>query len=125
MKDLALLVADKDMDYALRGILGRHQALRMRPVSHEIKVHSKHDAGVRTSGPETLALLQKEFAYGILMLDWEGSGTDLAKPEKLEDELNERLDRSGWDGRAKAIVIHPELDVWIWGSDQVLREMIG
>jgi hypothetical protein len=37
MKDLALLVADKNMEFALRGILNRPKALRIRPESQGIR----------------------------------------------------------------------------------------
>jgi hypothetical protein len=30
-----------------------------------------------------------------------------------------------FDGREKAIVIEPECDIWIWGSDNSLAEAIG
>ena len=46
MKDLALLVADKNMDFAMRGILNRARALGMRAVSYEIRQHVGRDGGV-------------------------------------------------------------------------------
>jgi hypothetical protein len=72
MKDLALLVADKNMDFAVRGILNRPRALGIRSVTYETRQHVNRDGGVRTSGPETLALLRQQFLHGIAMLDWEG-----------------------------------------------------
>ena len=30
-----------------------------------------------------------------------------------------------WGGRAKAIVIDPEVDVWMWGAETHLRSMVG
>jgi hypothetical protein len=123
MRDLALLVADKNMDFAVRGILSRPQALGIRPVTYEIRQHVNRDGGVRTTGPETLALLRKQFRNGIAMLDWEGSGTKAKSAIELEQELDARL-RQSWRDRAKAIVIEPELDVWIWGSDNALREIL-
>jgi hypothetical protein len=118
MRDLALLVADKNMDFAVRGILSRPKALGIRTVIYEIRQHVNRDGGVRTTGPETLALLRQQFSHGIVMLDREGSGTEKSAIE-LEQDLDLRLARS-WDKRAKAIVIEPELDVWIWGSDTAL-----
>ena len=56
MKDLALVVADKNMDFAMRGILARNDRLGIRSVSFEIKPHIGRDGGVRTTGPETLSL---------------------------------------------------------------------
>jgi hypothetical protein len=52
MKDLALLVADKNMDFALRGILQRHESLGIRAVTYETQLHAGRDGGVRASGPE-------------------------------------------------------------------------
>jgi len=123
MKDLALLVADKNMDYAMRGILDRPKSLGIRAVSYEIRQHVGRDGGVRTTGPETLALLRKQFSYGIVMLDWEGSGTKADSAIALEQELGSRLSPS-WGNQAKAIVIEPELDVWIWGSDNALSRIL-
>jgi hypothetical protein len=123
MKDLALLVADKNMDFAMRGILGRPRSLRIRSVSYEIRQHVHRDGGVRTTGPETLALLRKQFHHGIVMLDWEGSGSKAESAIALEEELDQRLATS-WGKRAKAVVIEPELDVWIWGTDNALRGVL-
>jgi hypothetical protein len=123
MKDLALLVADKNMDFAMRGILNRHKALGTRSVSYEIRQHVNRDGGVRTTGPETLALLRQQFRHGIVMLDWEGSGSKAESAIALEQELDARLERT-WGDRAKAIVIEPELDVWIWGSDNALVKIL-
>lgn len=123
MKDLALLVADKNMDFAMRGILNRHKALGTRSVSYEIRQHVNRDGGVRTTGPETLALLRQQFRHGIVMLDWEGSGSKAKSAIALEQELDARLERT-WGDRAKAIVIEPELDVWIWGSDNALVKIL-
>jgi hypothetical protein len=123
MKDLALLVADKNMDFAMRGILNRPKALGIRPVTFEIRQHVNRDGGVRTTGPETLALLRKQFHRGIAMLDWEGSRTKPKSAIELERDLDVRLARS-WGDRAKAIVIEPELDVWIWGSENALIKIL-
>ncbi len=124
MKDLALLVADKNMDYALRGILSRHESIGVQKLDYEIGQHMGRDGGVRTTGPETLSLLRDQFRDGILMLDWEGSGSDSDNALILEQELDRRL-TPFWGKRAKAIVIEPELDAWVWGSDNVMQDVIG
>ena len=70
-----------------------------------------------------IALLRYDFSYGILMLDWAGSGTKATSVESLELELDSRLSLS-WGDRAKAIVIDPELDAWVWGSDNALTNIL-
>ena len=123
MKDLVLLVADKNMQFALKGALERPAALGIRPVQYEIPVHPGRDGGMRKSGPEILALERRRFTHALAMLDFEGSGTDLASGQELEVRLDERLGRV-WNTQAKAIVIEPELDIWMWGSDNAIQEVI-
>lgn len=123
MKDLVLLVADKNMHFALKGALERPEALGIRPVQYEIPVHPGRDGGMRKSGPEILALERRRFTHALAMLDFEGSGTDLANGRELEARLDERL-KSVWNTQAKAIVIEPELDIWMWGSDNAIQEVI-
>jgi len=123
VKDLALVVADKNMEFAVRGILGRHAALNIRPSTFEIKTHRGHDGGVRTNGPELLRLFHQQCHHGMLILDWEGSCTKKDSPG-LEAELDERL-ANDWGGRSKAIVIEPELDIWVWGSDNAMAQVLG
>ena len=123
MNDLFLLVADKNMDFALKGALERPQALEIRPLQYQIRTHPGRDGGMRKSGPEILALERRSFSHALLVLDFEGSGTDLMSSRALEAQLDERLKRV-WDTQAKAIVIEPELDTWMWGSDNAIEEVI-
>src|SRR5258707_585246 len=119
MKDLVLLVADKNAQFALKGALGRPDALEIRPIEFEFRVHPGRDGGARKSGPELLALERRRFEHALLVLDFEGSGTELPNAKDLEAQLDARL--SGrWKEAAKSIVIEPELDVWIWGADNAI-----
>ena len=123
MKDLVPLVADKNAQFALMGALQRSKALGIRPIEFEFRVHPGRDGGARKSGPEVLALERRRFQHALLIFDFEGSGTDLPDAPALEAQLDERL-RVPWSGEAKAIVIEPELDVWVWGSDNAVAEAI-
>lgn len=123
MKDLVLLVADKNMQFALKGILARPEALGIRMIDFEFRTHMGRDGGARTSGPETLAMERGRFSHAVLMFDLEGSGADTDDALALEHELDSRLARQ-WSDCGKAIVIAPELDVWVWGADNALREVL-
>jgi len=123
MKDLFILVADKNAEYALKGALARPEALGIRPIEFEIRTHPGRDGGTRKTGPELLALQRRQYCHGLLMLDFEGSGTFLANAIALENQLDGRLDNQ-WENAAKAIVIEPELDIWIWGSDNAVEMSI-
>jgi hypothetical protein len=124
MKDLFILVADKNAEFALKGALARHEALGIRPIQFEIRPHVGHDGGVRTTGAEMLALQRSQYHHGLLVLDFEGSGTDKPTAISLEQELDAKLSIH-WGKAAKAIVIEPELDIWVWGSDNAVENAIG
>lgn len=123
MKDLVLLVADKNAQFALKGALGRPEALGIRPIEFEFRVHPGRDGGTRKTGPEVLALDRRRFQHGLLVLDFEGSGTDLPNAKALEAQLDGRLS-AHWKEAAKSIVIEPELDVWVWGADNAVEAAI-
>jgi hypothetical protein len=123
MKDLVLLVADKNAHFALKGALGRPDALGIRPIEFEFRVHPGRDGGTRRTGPEVLALERRRFKHALLVLDFEGCGTDLANATALEAQLDGRLS-THWKEAAKSIVIEPELDVWVWGADNAVEAII-
>jgi hypothetical protein len=123
MKDLVLLIADKNAHFALKGALGRPEALGIRPIEFEFLVHPGRDGGARRTGPEVLALERRRFKHALLVLDFEGCGTDLPNATALEAQLDGRLS-THWKEAAKSIVIEPELDVWVWGADNAVEAII-
>jgi hypothetical protein len=129
IKDLIVVVADKSMMATVVGILGRPHALGIRPIAFDVKVHMNYDSGVRVEGVSTIHTFRSEFSHALLLLDYEGCGADenAAKrkfPAELQDELAICL-RQTWGEKSDVIVINPELDVWVWGGDNILRELLG
>jgi len=123
MRDLILLVPDKNTEYSIRGALSRPMALGIRPVDFQILVEQGRDGGVRSRGAQLLATQRSRFSRAVLLLDYEGCGTD-SPPDELESRLDAELSRT-WGGRAKAIVVDPEIDIWMWGADTHLRAVLG
>lgn len=123
MKDLVLLVADKNMQATLRGVLARPQAMGIRTIAFDIRVHPGRDGGSRTTGASILAVEHRRFDHALLIFDLVGSGARTDDPVTLEQMLDASLNVQ-WTDRAKAIVIAPELDTWIWGADSALREVL-
>jgi hypothetical protein len=121
MLDLFVLTADKNMLHAVRGVLNRPQALGTSSILFDIRHHANGDGGVRTNGKDLLALQARVARHGLLLLDHEGSGSNESSAD-LEARLDEQL-RPVWGSRAKAIVIEPELDIWVWGADNALRDV--
>lgn len=122
MQDLVLLVADKNMQFALQGALGRPKALGIRPISYEFRSHMGRDGGVRTTGAMVLAREATRFEHALMLLDYEGCGQE-GDSLQLEAQLDQQL-LDAWDNRGKAIVIAPEVDIWLWGTDNAMREAV-
>ena len=123
MQDLVILVADKNMQFALQGALSRPQALGVRPFSFEFRSHMGRDGGVRTTGADVLAREVTRFRHALMLLDFEGCGQENDAPLVIEGQLDQHLQRL-WNANAKAIVISPEVDAWLWGNDGVLRDVL-
>jgi hypothetical protein len=122
VKDLVLMVADKNAHYAIHGALSRPEAVGIHSIKYDFRVHPRRDAGARTEGPDLLASESRRFRHALLIFDYEGSGAKTS-PLELEAELNQKL-ALFWQNRAKTIVIAPEVDIWIWGSENKLREIL-
>lgn len=125
LTDLVVLVPDADLENTVLGLFNRPESLRIRPVKPLIRRHQGRDPGCRTTGVDLLRMYGDRFKHALLMFDREGSGRDAQMPDALEAELEEKLARNGWQDRAAAIVIDPELEVWVWGDSREVDQIIG
>ncbi len=123
-KDLIILVADKNQEYAVLGLLSRRD-LGVRIESLECHVHPRRDPGCLRKSPEFLRSLSNQFRYAMVVLDHQGCGRDQDDPGALESEIESRLRINGWTDRAGAVVIHPELEAWVWTDSPVVEEALG
>ena len=112
MKDLVVLVADKNMDRAVRGLLSRYHELRIRPVESDIYVHPHRDPGCLLGAHDFLRPFWNRYAHALVMLDRDGCGQERLPREALEEQLELRLSQNGWNQRAAAVVLDPELEIW-------------
>ncbi len=124
-KDLLVLAADKDIEYTLKGLLSRPKALDIRPIEVEIMVHPQHDPGCALRGVQFLSSFSNRYEHGLLMFDHEGSGRETTPREELQESLNNDFVRLPWKGRARAIVLSPELEVWVWSDSPQVDEVAG
>jgi hypothetical protein len=124
MDDLVVLVADRDMEAAIRGALNRPRALSIRGIQFTLYRHPRRDPGCRVDGAKFLRALAKQFAHAIVMFDYEGSGTKLGV-EELEATVEGELSKEGWASRGAAVVIEPELEAWIWSDSPWPAAILG
>ena len=124
-KDLIVLAADKDMEHALTGLLARPAALGIRSIKTDVLVHPRHDAACAQRGVPFLAGFSNQYEYGLLMFDHKGSGKENISSRDLQTQINEEFARSTWGMRAKAIVLSPELESWIWSDSPHVDDVAG
>ncbi|MFA0782245.1 methylation-associated defense system protein MAD4 [Fervidibacter sacchari] len=127
MKDLVVLVADKDMEAGIRTLLEkRYDALGIRRVEADVFVHPEHDPGVFHKAHVFLRQYSNQYRYALVMFDHEGCGQENRPASQLESEVKERLEReAGWRGRCEVIVIEPELEVWVWSKSPHVAGALG
>jgi len=77
--DLVILVADADMEFTLRGLLSRPEALPIRAVTYQIHRHVHRDPGCLLEGHDFLRSFVNRHAHGLILFDRHGSG-DEASP---------------------------------------------
>ena len=123
--DVVVLVADKNMQSAVQGILSRSRSLQIRNVMAEIHVHIERDPGCYHKGHVFLQPFTQQFSYAMILFDRVGSGQERKEREELEQELEERLEATGWAGRSAAVVIDPELENWVWSDSPQVDRVLG
>ncbi len=127
VKDLIVLSADRKIEYALIGILSRPQAIGIRPISLEDPhTHPEHDPGCFLDGPDFLRFAVHRARYALIVMDYEGSGQEGRKIRtEMEEDLEYRLHCGGWENRAAAIVIEPEVESWVWSDSPHVDAVTG
>lgn len=124
-KDLVLLVADRNMEYAAKGILSRAKALKIREVTFDIYVSPWNDSGCLLHGCDILRSLVTQYKYALVMLDHKGCGQEQESRTSLEEYIEKELTKCGWSERAAAVVIDPELENWVWSDSPHVDSVLG
>jgi hypothetical protein len=122
--DLIVLVADKNIEYGMRGLLSRPHALGIRAIEFEIYVHPKRDPGCARSAQELLRPYANSYDRALVMFDREGCGINRSAQEIAED-VRHQLAANGWGNRAEAIVLDPELEVWVFAASPHVEKCLG
>lgn len=124
MKDLIVLVADKNMEFAVKGLLQRKQSLGIRDILFDVKVHSHRDPGIYNTAHDFLRIFINKYSYALVMLDKEGCRCN-EDSVRIASNIQSNLNNSGWQDKSKVIVIDPELEIWIWSDSPEVSACIG
>lgn len=125
MSDLICLVADKNMEAVIQGLLARPAALGIRPVQYELLVHPRRDPGCFREAADFLKPYRTAHDHAVILLDhaWEGAPAETG--DQLKQMLDDRLASAELLGWAEAIVIDPELEAWIFSDSPWVEQSLG
>lgn len=125
MKDLIVLVADKNMQAAVTGILKAYQRLQIRRIDFQGPYpHPKRDPGVYRTAHEFLRPFQRQASNALAVFDRDGCGSPQSR-DQLEANVEARLSQNGWAERSCAIAIDPELENWVWSESRHVAIALG
>ena len=123
--DLIVLAADKHIAVSVETLLRQRRAdPGLRTVSFDVRRHPESDPGCRTRAVDFLRPFIQGYRFALVVFDYEGCGSK-DPPEKVQRELESLLERNGWNGRSKAIVIVPELEAWVWIPSRKVARALG
>jgi len=124
-RDLIALVADSNMESALRGLISRTESLGIQNLNYDVFVHLERDPGCLRKSHDFLRLHQRSYRHALVIFDREGCGSEDKSREELEQRVEAHLSQSGWKNRAAAIVIDPELENWVWANSPHVEIALG
>jgi hypothetical protein len=124
-KDLIVLVADKNMQATLESILQRHDALGIREIHFDVFPHLHRDPGCRLESHSFLRSFRDVYSYSIVVFDKQGCGSETSSRQELEKNVEDLLKSVGWENRSIAVVLDPELEIWVWNDSPHLSEILG
>ena len=126
MKDLLILAADADIEATMDVLLTKRQpSLGIRGIDFRIVRHLKRDSECRKLAAETARSFTKRYRYVLVLFDKDRSGGEGKERQLIQCAVEEELGRAGWENRAKAIVIEPELETWVWSKSPHVEKVLG
>jgi hypothetical protein len=122
VRDLLAIVEGKDDAAVLRAVLIRPRDLGIRSITFHTEQRA---SGMIARGPELAREQRREFRYVLCLWDHQGSGQEAKPPSRVQGEVQARLNRNTLKGCSKALVIDPELEVWLWQDLAAIAQVLG
>lgn len=124
MIELVSLVADRSIEAAVDAVLRRPEALGTRAFTWEIVVHPGRDPGCFHHPDELLSGYTDRAQHALVVFDRDWDGAPPGDARALEAMVEPGLDalRADW---ARAVVIDPELEVWVFGESPHVAGVLG
>jgi len=65
------------------------------------------------------------YSYAIVIFDHDGCGREGQSSQEIETEVERLLAIHGWENRAIALALDPELEIWVWSDSPYVSEALG
>ncbi|MDX2033189.1 MAG: hypothetical protein SF339_21110 [Blastocatellia bacterium] len=124
-KNLIILAADKDIEYAVKGLLSRTESLGVTPITADIYVHPNRDSGCLRQSTAFLRAYAGQYDHAMVLFDREGCGQETRTRPELEAGLEESLSQNGWEDRAGVVILDPEIEIWVWSDSPQVDRALG
>ena len=123
--DLVCLVADKNMEAAIEQLFERPKSLGTRAFKFKVRKHQEHDPGCFKNSEEILDLYCSDAEHALVILDYDWGGVPASNGSELEDKLEHSLNNRYEEGWARAVVIEPELEAWVFSTSPHVANILG
>lgn len=123
--DLVCLVADSNMEAIISQLLERPESLGIRAIEYEVVTHPEKDPGCYHWNGKILDGYRSVSDHALVVLDHDWSGVPAPTGPELEHRLEESLDRRYEEGWARAVVIEPELEAWVFSTSPHVAKVLG
>ena len=123
--DLVCLVADRNMEAAISGLLDRPLALGIRQITKQIPVHQERDPGCFHDPMKVLRAYRENAGHALIILDYAWQGVPAVSGAELESLIEGKLGREGMAGWAVPVVIEPELESWVFSGSPHVDTVLG
>jgi hypothetical protein len=124
-RDLVVLVADKNLEAVVSGLLGRPRSFAIKPIEYDLFVHPRRDPGCLNEASEFLRSFSEAYRHALVLFDHQGCGREETPPDEIADLVREQIELAGWAGRAEVVVLAPELEVWVWTDSPHVPHCLG
>ena len=124
MKDLIVLVPDKNIEATIDKLLARENSLGIVKPAFDIHIHPERDPGVFGKCQEFLRPFLTLYRYALVMFDHAGCGSSQSAKD-IQLGVQNRLDATGWHGRNHVVVLNPELEIWVWSDSPHVARALG
>jgi hypothetical protein len=117
---LVVLEGSKDRT-VMEAVLSRPDDLGIQAIAFELEARS---SGVRTKGPDVSRERRREFQFVVCLWDHKGSGREEEPASQAQGEVQNQLNRKTLKGCSKALVIDPEMEIWLWQDRTAIAKVL-